>query len=126
MDSVSAQLDAVANIDTYVQVADIIISAGSYFYINCDEFGIATDTVTNTTTQNSDIAETANITDSVTNTVDAVAFISETAVAVATVSANVTMYAVIAETAQAFDTITQRLLWELIDDNQNVSWQVIY
>jgi hypothetical protein len=72
------------------------------------------------------IAETANITDSVANTVDAVAFISETAtILVAAVTNNIIAVAVAAETAQAFDAVTQRLLWELIDDSQSVSWQVI-
>jgi hypothetical protein len=38
---------------------------------------------------------------------------------------NIVAVAVVAETAQAFDSIVQRLLWELIDDNQTVNWQVI-
>jgi hypothetical protein len=127
VDAVAAQLVAVANIDPYVQVSETITSAGSVQSVVCaevaDAFAVIT---TNTVDWQVAYLQTANITDAPTNTVAAVAFISETAtILVAAVTNNIIAVAVVAETARAFDSITQRLLWELIDDSQSVSWQVI-
>jgi len=50
---------------------------------------------------------------------------SESAGAIETVLSLGTLYAGAIENVVGTDQVTQRLLWELIDDSQSVSWQLI-
>jgi hypothetical protein len=50
---------------------------------------------------------------------------SEGAEAIATILVSTAIIATITEGAVAADQLTRRLLWELIDDSQSVSWQII-
>jgi len=50
---------------------------------------------------------------------------SEGAEAIATILVSAAFIATITEGAVAADQLTRRLLWELIDDSQSISWQLI-
>lgn len=53
------------------------------------------------------------------------ATVSEGAEAIAVIIVSTAFIATITEGAVAADQLTRRLLWELIDDSQSVSWQLI-
>lgn len=53
------------------------------------------------------------------------ATVSENAGAIETILAIGTLYAGVTESVVGTDQLTRRLLWELIDDSQPVSWQLI-
>jgi len=53
------------------------------------------------------------------------ASVENSAAASDTVNAAANFVATVTDTARASDTFVRRVLWELIDDNQSVSWQLI-
>lgn len=53
------------------------------------------------------------------------ATVSEGAEAIAIILVSTVIIATVTEGAVAADQLTRRLLWELIDDSQSVSWQII-
>ena len=89
------------------------------------ETATGADTTARTLTRVGAVSETATGADTTARTLTRVGAISETATGADTVTLLLTRVGAISETAQGFDSLTQRLLWELINDNQIPGWQII-
>jgi hypothetical protein len=71
------------------------------------------------------VNETCIAEDAVSSLGEFVASVEETANASDTFTGAGNFIVSVNETARASDTFVRRFLWELIDDNQSVSWQLI-
>jgi hypothetical protein len=89
------------------------------------ETATGTDTTLGNIITSRAVSETATGADTTARTLTRVGAISETATGADTVTLLLTLVGAVSETAQGFDSLTQRLLWELINDNQIPGWQII-